>query len=304
MSLKLEPLSDRTLPSTVHLFGTTLVVLGDADAPNTVTVDPADKGQVRVLVNGTTNVGSFSSVVVVGGSKADDVSNNTSADLTAFGLGGNDRFIGGTGTNLISGGTGSDLLYSLLGDTTLESLDGELDRVYSSAGSTVYADGLDRTVTFFDKGRTVGSGKVELDAGVLYLTPTKAGSSTRIDEVGGLLFVTYDFGSGQQVQVFDRASVRTVAFFGAGGNDTFVNNSSVEEAAYGAGGTDTIVSGFGEFNLLKGSGGADTLLSRGKTGDLSGNGGPDALLGFGAVTFRFDGQDTLLPGPDDRLVGS
>lgn len=308
--LNVESLGDRNVPSVVTQSAGVLTVVGDTNAPNVVTIDPgASAGQIRVNVNGTAaQYSGVNQVVVVGGNRADDISNNTSVNLTADGGRGDDTIFGGTGVNNLTGGQGRDVIYSLLGTTTVNAADdNQADRVYVGNGASVSADPNDQVVTFFAKGRVPGSGLVQLDGGVLYITPTNAGTTVSIDEVDKQIVVTYNFGNGPQVATFNKKDVNVIAYFGGSGNDTYVNNTKIEEAAYGAAGNDTLVGGFGDFNLLKGSGGNDTLIGRGKRVDASGNGGADVIvLGPKVNTVRTDALDVVVGdiGFNDLIVGS
>jgi Ca2+-binding RTX toxin-like protein len=304
MQLSVEALCDRTVPSTMSLLsGTTLMVVGDG-GDDVVTVNPAVNGTVTVTTNGvSTPYAGLTQIVVLGNGGADDITNNTGVAFMADGGSGDDTLMGGVGVNVIDGGDGKDVIYSLLGQTTVVSADNSADRVYVSAGATLSADGKDQVSTFFADGRVPGSGQAQLVNGVLYLTPPNGGSFTQIDEVKGQIVVTTDWGFNLS---FDKNDVDAIAYFGGSGNDVYLNNSKVEEAAYGSAGNDMIVGGFGSFNLLKGSGGNDVLQSRGKDADLSGNGGADLfLVGTGTATVRMDALDlvTGLKGKD-LVVGN
>lgn len=308
--LNLESLGDRSLPSSVGQVGTVLTVLGDSNQPNVVTVDPgSEAGSVWLTVNGKgKEYTGVTDVLVVGGRKADDISNNTAVNLTASGGAGDDTIFGGLGRNMILPGAGRDVTYTLLGTNTIVSTgDNEADRVFVGAGAKVVSDDKDSVVTFFGEGRVPGSGRVELADGVLYITPTNAGTTTQIDEVGDLVVVSFDFGSGTQVEMFNKADVRSISYFGGTGDDVYLNNTDLDEAAYGSAGNDIMVGGTGRYSLMKGSSGDDVLVGRAARNDLSGNGGVDWLfVGPKQNTLRVDAADLIVGrlGKDDLVVRS
>lgn len=299
--LNLEQFQDRINPSAAFQYANQLIVTGDTLSDNVITLDPAANGtDLRLTLNGvqTTYTG-VTDVRVFGGIRNDDVSNNTSTNITAFLFAGDDTFIAGTGTNTVYGGAGKDVLYALTGQSTVVSNDdgNDADRVYVSATAKVFTDNKDQLVTFFANGRTPGSGIVQLDSNVLYITPLNNGSITTIEQVGNLVLVTYDFGNGPQFAVFNKQDVKVIAYFGGTGNDLYVNNTNIEEAAYGSAGNDTIVGGFGAFNLLKGSGGNDTLIARGNRADVSANGGIDT------ITVQQQTKATVRTNANTTLIG-
>jgi Ca2+-binding RTX toxin-like protein len=113
---------------------------------------------------------------------------------------------------------------------------------------------------------------------------------------------------------FDSASVKLIFFAGRGGNDVFVNNTSVSSIALGGAGDDTLLGGSGDDVLIGGAGndiliggagndiligGAGNDIEHGGAGNdfLAGNAGNDTLMGD-------DGDDVLLGGAgNDMLAG-
>ncbi len=300
--LDLTVLEGRDVPSAATLTNGVLSIQGDARAENVITLDPVtNPGDVRVTLNGArTNFSGVTSIVVVGGDKADDISNNTSIAWTVLAGKGDDTILGGGVNDVYDAGPGKDVVYDLLGTNVINSNDGQEDKVFTNAASTVYSDGKDSVVYFFATGRGPGAGAISLENGVLYIAPTNAGTSVSVDEVGKNVVVTYNFGTGTQTFTAATKDVQWIAYFGGSGNDTYVNNTDISEAAYGSAGNDTIIGGLGDFSLLKGSGGNDTLQGRAKRNDISGNGGADTLiLGPKDNTVRYDALDILV-GVDKR----
>ena len=297
--LSLEVLEDRAVPASLTFNAGVLAVVGDTNSANLVRFDAGpNAGDVVATVNGQTQTfNGVTQLVAVGGFKADDIANNTGVNMTALGLDGDDTIFGGTGTDVIDGGRGSDVIYDLLGvNVSIGGSDGgQMDRLYINGNSQAIAGQNDLVVNFFANGRTPGSATIGLELGVLYISPSNAGTTTTIDRVGNQVVVTYNFGTGTQVQKFDAKDVKAIAYFGGTGNDVFVNNTNIEDVAYGSAGNDTLVAGTGKFNLLKGSGGNDVLVARGKDADLSGNGGADVLVSFAnTTTVRADNLDTVV----------
>ena len=302
--LNLEVLEGREVPASAVLLGGNLIVLGDFLAPNDIRLDPAGPaGQVSLYLNGQTSAyAGVTNLVVVGGNLSDDIANNTAVPSTLFGLGGDDALVGGTGADSIFGGRGDDVLYDLLGTNFLHAGGGD-DRVYKNATSAALTDAGDLLVNFFAPGRTPGAGSVTLEAGVLYVAPSNAGTRTVIDRDGDQVVVSYDFGAGLQTAAFPADQVRAIAYFGGAGADLYANHTDIEEAAYGSAGNDVILSGTGAFNLLKGSGGDDVLVARGRRADLTGNGGADLLASLAPVaTFRVDALDVIFSSGLSRIV--
>ena len=301
----LERLETRDTPASVLFAGGSLVVLGDFLADNDVRFDSASPGVVTATVNGQSQTFSgVSNLISVTGRGADDLQNNTPLPMTAFLGDGDDSVIGGTGNDVLYGQGGSDVIYDLLGSNTIFANDRGFDRVYTNAQSVAFVDAQDLLVTFFRPGRTPGSPFVGLEPdGILYITPGNADSSVSIDAVGTSVVVTYNFGQGLLTRSFARSDIKGISYFGGGGNDLYVNNTDIEEAAYGSAGNDQLFGGFGAFNLLKGSGGNDVLIARGQRADLSGNGGADVLASLAPInTVRADGLDVINTPPGARLV--
>jgi Ca2+-binding RTX toxin-like protein len=97
-------------------------------------------------------------------------------------------------------------------------------------------------------------------------------------------------------RVFAAASVKSITFTARGGDDSFVNNSSIPSIADGGKGADTLVGGEGRDQLVGGDGN-DRILGNGGHDVLTGGAGDDTLEGG-------DGNDTAGGGPGiDTLLG-
>ncbi len=297
----LETLENRLTPSTT-LVDNTLVVT-DAQI---VSVDRVGD-TIQVTENGV--VTSFDSALVqslnIQGDKNTQnvIQNNTSLDSVITGGNHDDTLFGGTGNNTIDGGKGDDIIYALLGSNTISSEGNGKDKIFTNFPANVTADTQDLVVRFFRPGRTPGVPFIGVEDGVLYITPSNNGSSVVIDSVDkNTISVTYDLGDGNGLlqQTFD--DVKAISYFGGAGNDLYMNNTEIVEAAYGSAGNDVLFGNLGDFSLLKGSGGNDVLYGRAKTNDLSGNGGADTLSSVGNNdVYRYDLSDTLV-GVDKKDV--
>jgi len=284
--LQIEGLETRDVPSSASLLGATLFVDMGGKGDHVASVDLVNS-VVQTVVDGKTNKfdpASINSIFVLGDADGRNVvQNNTALPFTAIGGGKDDTIFGGTGTNLIKPGKGDDVVYALLGTNFVLTNKEGVDRVFSNAGAFVTAGKEDLVVRFFGTGRTPGTPFLGLDPSlndnVLYITPSNNGSSVVLSKgPKGATVVTYDLGDGTGKQVQTFTGLKAVAYFGGAGNDVYVNDTKLVEAAYGSAGNDTLIGGTGAFSLLKGSGGNDTLIGRAKHNDLSGNGGADLIL--------------------------
>lgn len=304
--LELMQLERRDCPASAVLNGGVLTVLGDVNQSNVITVDTV-ASQVRLTLNGDqTFYNSVNQLVLVGGDKVDDITNNTNVPGVTYGGAGGDTVMGGTGNDVTVAGAGKDIVYDLLGVNTVISNDDNVkDTVFVNFNSTVTSGKQDQVVTFFAPGRTPGSGSVTLEKGVLYLAPNNNGNQFVLNQVGNKVVLNYNLnnGTGLQTVVYNKKDIKFIAFFGGTGNDVYINNTNISEASYGSAGRDLIFGGFGGLNLLKGSGDSDVLVGRGKKNDLSSNGGNDVLGAlFGQTTFRTRDGDVFVSFNQKDLV--
>ena len=122
--------------------------------------------------------------------------------------------------------------------------------------------------------------------GILYLLPQSQSSSWTVNQAGtgstATLSVIYNDANGQQTFSFPKSQVSWIASFGGTGNNTYVNNTDVNNVFYGGlGGAavqHTIIGGFG-INVIKGHSGTNYLEARGTYNDLTAGSGTDFLTG-------------------------
>lgn len=276
--LQVEQLEARDCPSSLQ--NGILTVTGTAKNDQiTITQQPT-----TITVNQNGVVGLFdsaqvSSIVIDGKGGRNILTNQTSLPAVILAGKGNDSIQSFGSNSKIFGGGGSDLIYSILGTNDYVNTGKGLGKsvVAVNTSTTVEARDKDQVVPFFQV--PVGSGSIFLDnLGNLQISPTNGGSSTAISKVNNQILVSYTDTNGTQNLLFDAATVKQIAYFGGSGNDTYVNNTRINEVAYGFSGNDTMVGGFSNRSLLKGSGGNDTIIGRGRHDDLSGNGGTDTLI--------------------------
>jgi Ca2+-binding RTX toxin-like protein len=102
-----------------------------------------------------------------------------------------------------------------------------------------------------------------------------------------------------QQKEYDLAAVHKINFFGYGGSDTFINNTSIMSSAAGGDGDDHLVGGDGSDTLtggvgqdqLEGRGGPDKLMGGVNNDQLEGGLGDDTLQGdAGSDTYVYSGQ--------------
>jgi hypothetical protein len=215
-------------------------------------------------------------------------------------------FVGGVGyTNMFGGksggadtiyaGSGRNAVYDILGTDTVYGGTGS-GYLIVNAQSQVFASAKEQVITFFQSqfgpvgGVTTGSPFVlQNDVnghGILYLAPQSISANWTINQTGSgasaQLVVTYNDANGQQVATFAKSSVDWIASFGGTGNNTYVNNTDVNDVFYGGlGGATvqhTIIGGFG-INVLKGHGGTNFIEARGTFNDITAGSGTDFLMG-------------------------
>ena len=304
--LSLEKLESRNMPSVSPVLVNGNLFVNVTDNKNHAVSFDSVNGATQLTVDGNAQLfNGVTAIVYNGGGGRDVVQNNTAINSTLLGKGGDDVLFGGTGTNFIDTGKGKDVVYALLGSNVINVNNEGVDKVFTNFGATVYNDNSDLVVRFFGPNRTPGSGFIGVEDGVLYITPTNNGSKVVInpgkkDSVN----VTYDLGDGNGLLTKTFSGVKAISYFGGAGDDLYVNNTDVTEAAYGSAGNDVMLGGLG-FSLLKGSGGDDLLVGRGTSNDISGNGGRDIVIFLTHNNiFRGDAQDLVfgLDGNDFSLV--
>jgi Peptidase_C39 like family/RTX calcium-binding nonapeptide repeat (4 copies) len=108
-----------------------------------------------------------------------------------------------------------------------------------------------------------------------------------------------------QDKFFPLAQVKSIAFYGLDGNDTFTNDTAIKSTAFGYAGDDVLVGGSAA-DLLIGGTGNDTLEGRRGSDDLRGGTGSDeyvfAPAGFGfGITLGSDKVTEAANADTDRL---
>lgn len=115
--------------------------------------------------------------------------------------------------------------------------------------------------------------------------------------------------SGAAAKTFNASQVRTIAFRGLGGDDTFTNNTSIRCTADGGLGRDTLRGGSNSDDLrggrdgdiLLGNGGNDLLFGGAGDDRIDGGAGKDRCYGeLGADDLRGGNDDDALYGGDDN----
>ena len=106
----------------------------------------------------------------------------------------------------------------------------------------------------------------------------------------------YSLTSNDVTKYFTKSNVKSIEFYGRGGDDEFVNNFSVETRAWGGSGNDYL-EGADENDVLYGDSGNDTLRGYGANDRLYGGEGNDSLYGGEGVDGLYGGLG------DDSLYG-
>ncbi len=287
MKLSLEILEARDCPApmaTAVLSAGTLAIQGTNKADVVFPTAGANPGDVSLVLNNQTL--SFSGVT------------NIVANLNN----GNDNFQNNSGLpSVVFGGKGDDVIYNILSPTIIFAQDGknELDRIFHGPNATTFLDAKDREVTFFAPGRTIGSGSVVLDSGVLYVTPGPGASNLVLISVGNNLLLTGNLGTAQGTQTwtFNKNSVHTVAYFGSPQNDSLIVNTDIDVIGYGGAGNDVLVSTSISNKVYvewKGLGGNDNLVTLARNSLLNGGSGADLLFGRNQTILQaVDNQDQI-----------
>jgi hypothetical protein len=185
---------------------------------------------------------------------------------------GQNNIYGGPGDNIIAG-SGNDIIYDILGSNQITVANHRgTDYIYSNATSTVTgAQARDKVAVFFAANRASGSGTLVLDSGVLYFTANNNGDTYTVNQVGNKIVATYNLndGTGFHTQVFNKSQVQLLANFGGSGNDTFVNNTNIDDVQYGQGGNNVVVGGFGDLDLEKAGGASGNSLVVGRSSEYN-----------------------------------
>ncbi|HLJ95551.1 MAG TPA: hypothetical protein VKU02_20405 [Gemmataceae bacterium] len=236
--------------------------------------------------------------VLIGGSNPNGSTYETanSGQATFIGGAGFNNIFGGKpgGSDTILAGPGRNAIYDILGTNTIDGGTGS-GYLIVNATSKVSASPQEQVVTFFQSAfGTVGantSSPVVLQKdvngnGILYLLPKSQSADWTVNQVGSgseaKLAITYNDADGQQMFSFRKSKVSWIASFGGTGNNSYVNNTDVNDVFYGGlGGAavqHTIIGGFG-ISVIKGHSGTNYLEARGTYNDLTAGSGTDFLSG-------------------------
>lgn len=292
--LNLEKLESREVMATVNLTNGVLSVI--AQPSGSVIQVTSDGTNIRVLADNKVSLFPVADVVslsLVGSKTAfNDITNLTSLNSVIVGGDKGNMLQAFGGNDTILCGAGADTVYDILGTNRVVSVGTVTkDTLFVNAASVTLAKGGDQVVRFFDVGRTPGAGSVQLVNGVVYITPSNGGTSAVVSQLGGKTTVQTSFAG---TFTFN-SKVNYIGYFGGGGDDFYLNNSTIPEVAYGGiGGNDVMVGNLGTFSFMKGGGGNDTIIGRADRNDLAGNGGVDVLFSLrGVSVFRLDAMDAF-----------
>lgn len=144
------------------------------------------------------------------------------------------------------------------------------------------------------EGRLVLAASVGLDRfGTLRITGSQSDDSVTVNVQRSRVVVTQ---TGAAAKAFGLGRVRSIAFSGMAGNDSFTNNTAIRCVADGGAGNDTLRGGANR-DVLRGGDDSDTLIGNGQDDTLDGGSGDDRLFGG-------TGQDTLAGGDgNDEIHG-
>lgn len=137
--------------------------------------------------------------------------------------------------------------------------------------------------------------------GFLVLTSDGASDSVFVEDVGTQIRVTVN---GQVLGQVARSAFQGVGFIGNGGDDTFVNASSLLAIADGGDGNDTLAGFSNSVNYFIGGNGDDVLIGGDGNDVLLGGSGDDVLFGRGGSDYVVgdDGSDREYGGHDPKDV--
>ncbi len=251
---------------------------------------------------------------VVGGSGADTITGNSSANMIRSGLGndsilgnrGSDTMFADTGNDYVSGGLDNDIIYGGEGDDTLFG-SGGLDRIFGDEGNDYLSGSTGSDTLSGGSGNDTTYGGDEND--ILY------GGSGSDSLRGGLHNDTLYGGSGNDTLKGDAGNDRLYgdlwadSLYGDDGNDVLfgghgsdlLRGGSGADILYGGDGNDRLVGDAGS-DTLYGGAGADVFylsaLSTGVEADLIRDfrAGDKISLGFVKQTLGYSGADILLDG--------
>lgn len=193
---------------------------------------------------------------------------------TLYGGPGDDYFQGSEFDDLLYGEGGADTLYGFEGDDLLVGGEGP-DQLFGGGGNDMLEDNMFGTIQFLASN------------GTLFLFgQEETNDSAEVRFEGNEVVASLVAGNGIPVETrLQAADVQRIEFWGYGGDDSFVNATSIRSVGYGGLGADTLRGGAAD-DVLWGEGGPDSIF---------GGGGADFLYGGTEVDYLDggDGDDTL-----------
>lgn len=149
------------------------------------------------------------------------------------------------------------------------------------------------------EGRIVLTAGISLDTttGTLGIMGSERADVSVVRSEGVNVVATISNTSGTMTRSYKLSDVKSIAFSGFAGDDTFTNNTAIPSTALGGAGNDN----------LRGGSGKDTLMGGDGNDKLQGNKGDDTLQGAAGndTVIGGAGIDTLFGGiGDDSLAGS
>ncbi len=192
-----------------------------------------------------------------------------------------------------------------------------LEKISADAASTRTIDSMSMTLDM-----SIGGTRFEIDPIELVDSELRIIGSDIADNahVWSSSYYVYAELNGERERFYSW-NVDSVYFVGYGGNDTFLNDTSLDTLAYGGSGNDRLTGGTGE-DTLYGDGGRDNLNGRGGndsiwagSGDdylyggdgddlLHGDAGNDRIWAGGGQDYAYgdDGDDTIFAGSGNDYV--
>ena len=157
------------------------------------------------------------------------------------------------------------------------------------------------------EGRIVLTASIGLDpaTGILAITGADTADTAIVRNDRVNVVATISNASGTMTRSYKMSDVKSIAFSGLAGDDTFINNTAIGSTASGGTGNDSLRGGSGKDTLIGGAG--DDKLQGNKGDDtLQGALGNDTAIGGAGIDTLFGGvgDDSLDGGiGDDRLSG-
>jgi Ca2+-binding RTX toxin-like protein len=155
------------------------------------------------------------------------------------------------------------------------------------------------------EGRIVLTASIGLDpaTGILAITGAETADTAIVRNDRVNVVATISNASGTMTRSYKMSDVKSIAFSGLAGDDTFINNTAIGSTASGGTGNDSLRGGSGKDTLIGGAG--DDKLQGNKGDDtLQGALGNDTAIGGAGIDTLFGGvgDDSLDGGIGDDVV--